>query len=481
MTGRAEPNGPLRVWTLILASIGSFVAALDVVVVATALPALREDLGASLFDLEWTINAYNLAFACLMLTGAAIGDRIGRRRTYAAGLLVFAAASIGAALSQSGTELIVARVIQGAGAAAVLPLTLALISDAFPYEKRGAAIGLWGGVTGLGVSSGPVFGGAIIEGISWQWIFWINVPIGATVAVLSQWKLRESYGPRPQLDLPGLGLVGLAMFGLTWAPVRAPRIGWGSAEVIGSLLLGVALVVAFLAWERRATYPMVPLAYFRSREFTTANGVIFFQFMSLIGAVFLLTQLFQVGMGYGPFDAGLRTLAFFATPVVAAPIAGLLADRFGNKPFMVIGLSMQGLGLLWLTALVEPGVGYPTLVAPLVFAGVGTAMCFPTVANAVTSAVPVADTGVAAGTNNALREVGGVFGVAVLAAVFADNGGGYASAANFIDGFQPAMYIGAAMAGVGVVWAALAPSSSAAEAGRQALARRDAGLVGSRR
>ena len=225
-------------WTLVLAGFGAFMAALDVVVVATALPTLQSHLGASLADLEWTINAYNLVFGCLMLTGAALGDRFGRRRMYVAGLLVFVLGSALAALSSGAGTLIAARVVQGAGAAMLVPLTLTLISDAFPAEKRGAAIGIWGGITGLGVAAGPVVGGAIVQGLSWEWIFWINVPIGLAVAALSALRLRESRGPRPQLDFTGMILAGMALFALTWAPVRAPSAGWGSPEVIGAFAAG---------------------------------------------------------------------------------------------------------------------------------------------------------------------------------------------------------------------------------------------------
>jgi EmrB/QacA subfamily drug resistance transporter len=452
-----------RGWTLVLASFGSFLAALDVVVVASALPTLRTHLGASLSDLEWTINAYNLVFACLMLTGAALGDRFGRRRMYVLGLAVFIAGSAACALSGSAGALILARVVQGAGAAVVLPLTLTLISDAFPVEKRGTAIGMWGGITGLGVAAGPVVGGAVVQGISWQWIFWINVPVGLVVAVLSAWRLRESHGPRPQLDLVGLVLVGMGMFALTWAPVRAPSSGWGSAEVVGALVVGTLFLTAFLMWERRARYPMLPLAYFRRRGFSTANGVIFFQFVSLLGSVFMITQLFQIGLGLSPLDAGFRILVFAGMPMLVAPIAGALADKVGNRPLMVLGMVLQAVGLAWLATVVEAGVGYGTLVLPLIVAGIGISMCFPTVANAVVASVPLNDSGVAAGTNNALRELGGVFGIAILAAVFAAHGS-YASPASFIDGFRPAEWVGAAVAAIGVVAAILAPSRSAARA-----------------
>ncbi|WP_049565071.1 MFS transporter [Streptomyces sp. SBT349] len=446
--------GARRGWTLALAGLGAFLCSLDVVVVATALPVLRTELGAGLADLEWTINAYNLAFACLMLTGAALGDRFGRRRMYVIGLAAFGLASVAAALSSDAGELIAARVAQGVGAAVVLPLTLTLIADAFPAAKRGVAIGMWGGITGLGVAAGPVLGGAITEGVSWQWIFWLNVPVTLALVPLSALLLRESRGPRPQLDVAGLVLVAAGMFALTWAPVRAPETGWDSGEVIGALVAGAALVVAFLAWQRRARHPMLPLAYFRDRAFVGANAVIFFQFLSLLGSLFLISQLFQIGLGHSPLEAGLRILVWTGMPMIAAPTAGALAERFGERPFLVAGLLLQAAGLGWLAYATEPGVSYGRLVWPLVIAGIGIGMIFSTSASAVTSAVPPADTGVAAGTNTALRELGGVFGIAILAAVFAHNGG-YASPESFIDGFGPALWTASALAlaGVPAAWA----------------------------
>ncbi|WP_426504463.1 DHA2 family efflux MFS transporter permease subunit [Dactylosporangium sp. McL0621] len=359
-----------------LAAFGAFLTSLDVVVVATALPTLRSELDASLSDLEWTLNAYNLVFACLLLTGASLGDRFGRRRVYIVGLLVFTAGSATAALSSNAGELIASRALQGIGAAVLMPLTLTLISNAFPVEKRGAAIGVWGGVSGLGVAAGPVLGGAIVDGISWQWIFWINVPVGLAVAALPTRMLQESHGPRQQLDLLGLVLAGAALFGLTWAPVRAPVAGWGSIEVIGSLGAGAVLLAAFLVWESRSRTPMLPLGYFRRRGFTAANGVTFFQFISLLGSLFMISQLFQVGLGYSPLEAGLRILVWMAMPMLVAPIAGGLADRLGNRPFMLAGLLLQGGGAAWLGLVVEPGVGYANLIGPLIVSGVGIAMCF---------------------------------------------------------------------------------------------------------
>jgi MFS family permease len=341
----------------------------------------------------------------------------------------------------------------------LVPLTLTLISDAFPAEKRGAALGIWGGITGLGVAAGPVVGGGIVQGLSWQWIFWVNVPVGLAVAGLSRLRLAESRGSRPQLDLAGMALAGAGLFALTWAPVRAPSIGWGSPEVTGALAAGAVLMAAFLAWERRARYPMLPLAYFGRRGFATANAVVFFQFISVIGSLFFITQLFQLGMGYSPLQAGLRILVWMAMPMVVAPIAGALADKIGNRPFMVAGLVMQAIGLGWLAEVAGAGTGYGTLVAPLIIAGIGTALCFPTVANQVTGSVPAADVGVAAGTNNALNALGGVFGIAILAAIFAAHGS-YATHATFINGFRPAEWGAAAASAIGVIAAALAPSKS---------------------
>ncbi|CAG6391337.1 MFS transporter [Streptomyces cocklensis] len=464
MTTSTEPSAsPRTVWTLVLASLGAFLTSLDVVVVSTALPTLQDHLHASLADLEWTINGYNLAFACLMLTGAALGDRFGRRNVYVLGVGVFTLSSIACATAGSTSALIAARVVQGAGAAVVLPLTLTLISNAFPLEKRGAAIGIWGAITGLGVAAGPVLGGLIIQDIAWQWIFWINVPVGLAVMVLCMVMLRDSRGLRPQLDLVGVALVSTALFALVWAPVRAPSVGWGDPQVIGALLVGVVLMAVFLMWQRRARYPMLPLRYFRSRGFSTANAVVFFMMFSLIGSLFMIAQMFQLGLGYDPLQAGLRLLVWTGMPMLVAPLAGALSDRFGNRPFMVLGLLLQGAGLLWLALVSSPDAGYGTLVVPLVLAGVGISMTFPTVANAVVGAVPLEDSGVAAGTNNTVREAGGVFGVAVLVAVFAAHGG-YGSPASFMDGFKAAEIVAAVAAAAGAAVAVLAPGKRQADA-----------------
>ncbi len=401
---------PRTAATLILASVGAFVTSLDVVVVSTALPSLRTHLGASLSDLEWTINAYNLAFASLMLTAAALGDRFGRKRVYVIGLALFTVASIACATAGSAAALIAARAVQGAGAAVVLPLSLTLISEAFPLRKRGTAIGIWGGITGLGVALAPLLGGAIIQGINWQWIFWINVPVGVAAAVASAVMLTESRGPRPRLDLAGLPLITLGLLALVWAPVRAPSAGWGSGEVAGALAAGAALIAAFVLWERRAPVPMMPLEYFRRRAFSAAGGVAFPFSFALIGSVFWIAQMLQVGMGYSPLASGVRMLVFTMMPMLFAPLGGIGSDRIGNRPFMAGGLLLMGGGYLWLALTVRAGVGYPSLIGPFVVAGIGISFVFPTLANAAVGSVPLADSGVAAGSNNTMREAGGCSG-----------------------------------------------------------------------
>src|SRR5919198_621968 len=260
-------------WTLALVSAALFMVTLDNLVVTTALPSIRVDLGASIGDLEWTVNAYTLAYAVFLLTGAALGDRFGRRTLFVAGLGLFTASSAAAALAPSTEALIAARALQGLGAAIVTPLTLTLLSEAFPAGRRGVALGIWSGVSGLGVALGPVVGGAVVDGISWHWIFWINVPVGLVVIPLALAKLRESRGVARRLDLPGVALASAGLLGIVYGIVRGAELGWTSTPVLGSLIAGAVLVAAFLAWETRAPHPMLPLRFFRVRAFAAVNVV----------------------------------------------------------------------------------------------------------------------------------------------------------------------------------------------------------------
>jgi EmrB/QacA subfamily drug resistance transporter len=437
-------------WVVALTGVGSLMAALDTLVVSTALSQIRLDLGASIEQLEWTVNAYNLSFAVLLITGAALGDRFGRRRLYAAGLALFAGASAVSALAPDVGWLIAARAVQGAGSALIMPLGLALLSAAFPAERRGAAIGIFSAITGIAVAAGPLVGGAVVEGINWQWIFWLNVPIGLLAIPLVLTKMKESFGPDTGLDLRGLALITTGALGVVWGLMRGNQVGWGSAEVIASLAAGAALLAGFVAWEVRAREPMLPIRFFRSRSFSAGNTAIFFTFASLFGAVFFYAQLLQVGYGYGPLDAGLRLLPWTATFITVAPIAGALADRIGERPLMVGGLTLQAAGMAWLALIAEPGLPYSELLAPFIVAGVGVSMAIPSAQNSVVGSIATDAIGKAAGANSMMRELGGVFGVAIVVAVFAA-AGGYASPAAFTDGFGPAIGVAAALALIGAV------------------------------
>jgi len=445
ITGRQAVVTREQGWALALASAASFMVILDLLVVATALSTIRRDLGASVGQLEWTVNAYTLAFAVLLMTASAVGDRFGRRRIFAAGLAVFAAASAACALSPGVWALIAARAVQGAGAAMIMPLALALLNAAVPPQRRGWAMGIFGGATGLAAVVGPVLGGAITQGIAWQWIFWLNVPLGLLAIPLALRRLTESYGPRVPLDLPGLGLAGTAALGLVWGLVRGSSAGWASPEVAGTLAAGAALTIAFIVRELRARAPMLPMRLFGSRGFSAGNAVIFFLNASLTGVVFFTAQFLQVSLGQDPLGAGLRLLPWGVAPFLIAPWAGKLADRAGERPLVVSGLLMQAAGLAWIAAIARTGLPYWELVAPMVIAGCGVSFAIPAAATAVMGSVPPPMIGKASGTYNTLRQLGGVFGIAICAAVFAANGS-YASPADFTSGFAPAMAGCAALA-----------------------------------
>jgi EmrB/QacA subfamily drug resistance transporter len=437
-------------WTLVLGSVASFMVALDTLVVSTSLTTIRQDLGASIEQLEWTVNAYNLSFGVLLMTAAALGDRLGRRRMFAAGLGLFSVASAACALAPEVGWLIAARAVQGVGAALVLTLALALVSAAFPPERRGTALGIFFGFTGLAVASGPLVGGAIAEGISWEWIFWLNVPIGLLAIPLVRQRIEESFGGDTALDIGGLALVTTGAFGIVWGLVRGNAAGWDSAEVTGALVGGALLLAAFVRWELRARQPMLPMRFFGVRAFSAGNTAIFFTVASLFCAVFFFAQFLQTGLGYGPLDAGLRLLPWTATLFFVAPVAGALVDRLGERPFMVAGLLMQASGMAWIALIAEPGLAYSEMIAPLIIAGCGVSMAFPAAQNSVVGSVPPEAIGKAAGTNSTMRELGGVFGIALGVAVFA-GAGSYASAQAFSDGFVPAIFVSAGLSVLGAI------------------------------
>jgi EmrB/QacA subfamily drug resistance transporter len=439
-------------WVLAVASIASLMVALDALVVTTALPTIRVHLGASIQELEWTVNAYTLTFAVLLMTGAALGDRFGRRRMFTAGLAIFSGASAACALAPNVGLLIAARAVQGTGAALVMPLGMTLLSAAYAPEHRARALGIFSGITGLAVLGGPVIGGAITQGIAWQWIFWLNVPIGLATIPFVFRRVDESYGPRrsQRPDIAGLALVTAAALGLVWGLVRGNSAGWGSAEVIAALATGALLTVAFVIWERRTAEPMLPMRLFASRPFSSGNAGIFFMCTALYGAVFFMAQFLQIAQHDGPLDAGIRLLPWTATLFIVAPLVGARIRRVGERPFAVAGLLLQAAGMGWIALIAGPHVDYWRLVAPLVIAGCGVSMAMPALQNAVVSSVAPESIGKASGTFNMLRQLGGVFGIATLVAVFT-GAGSYASAQTFSDGFTAAVAVAAALSLLGAV------------------------------
>jgi EmrB/QacA subfamily drug resistance transporter len=449
MSHKIKTNNKV-LWAFILASAAGFMVTLDNLVVTTALPVIRTDLGAGLGGLEWTVNAYTLTFAVLLLTGAALGDRFGRRRMLAIGLTIFTVSSAAAALAPSILALDVARAFQGIGGAIVMPLTLTILAAAVPPERRALALGAWGGITGLAVAFGPLVGGAVVSGLSWQWIFWLNVPIGIVLVPLVLLRLDESRGPWGKLDLPGLVLAGIGLLGITWGLIRGNALGWSSPQIIGAIAGGLVVLAGFIAWELRAPSPMLPMRFFRNRTFSLANAASLFFSFGMFGSIFLLAQYFQTVQGYSPLGSGLRILPWTAMPMIVAPIAGAISDRVGGHRLMGLGMTLQAIGLAWIAAISTPTTPYVDFVLPFAISGAGMALFFAPVSNVVLSSVQDIEQGQASGANNAIRELGGVLGVAVLASIFAQKGG-YASADTFVSGTTAAVYVGAAIVGLGAV------------------------------
>jgi EmrB/QacA subfamily drug resistance transporter len=455
-----------RVWLLALTSVASLMVALDALVVTTALNTIRVDLGASIEQLEWTVNAYNLSFAVLLMTGAALGDRLGRRRMFAIGLGLFVAASAACALATDVGTLIAARAIQGAGAALIMPLALALLSANVSPQDRGKAMGFFSAITGLAVLAGPVVGGAIAQGAAWEWIFWLNVPIGLAAIPLVLRRIPESRGAPERFDLPGLALITAAALGLVWGLVRGNTAGWGSFEVVGALAAGVVLTVAFVAWELRTPQPMLPMQFFRSRAFSAGNASIALLTASLFTAVFFSAQFLQTSLGSDPLESGLRLLPWTATLFFVAPVAGSLVSRVGERRLIVTGLALQGIGMVMLALVASPTVPYADLIPAFVIAGVGVSMAIPATQSVVMGAVPPDAVGKASGTFNTLRQLGAVFGVAIGVAVFA-GAGSYASPQAFSDGFVPAIGVSAGLALLGALAALGLPGRRAVAAPAQ--------------
>lgn len=445
-------------WVAVLAaSLPMFMATLDNLVMTTALPVVRADLGSTVSQLSWFMNAYTLTFATFMLPAATLGDRIGRRRVMLAGITVFTLASIASALSTSSEALIAARAVQGLGAAAIMPLSLTLLASAVPPAMRAVAIGIWGGVSGLGVALGPVVGGAVVEGVSWQAIFWLNVPVALVAVPLLLVATPESRGAWQRLDPVGTLLLGGAVFLGIWGIVHGNDDGWSAPGVLGPLLAAGLLVPAYLAWARGRADAVLPLRLFASRGFSVANAIGLTFTIGMFGAVFLLSQYLQVVEGYSPLEAGLRTLPWTAAPMVVAPIAGAIAGRTGLRSLLVTGLTLQAASLVWFAWLTENAQPYGDFVAPLAMAGIGMGLTFAPSATAVLEGLPDADFAMASSANSTIREFGVALGVALLTAVFLSNGG-QISPTGYDGAVGPALLTGAAAVAVALVASLFAPA-----------------------
>jgi EmrB/QacA subfamily drug resistance transporter len=449
-------NKRSELWVLILTSVASLMVALDVLVVSTALSTIREQLHASIGELEWTLNAYSLSFAVLLISGSALGDRLGRRRTFAGGLGLFVAASAACALAPNIGLLIAARALQGGAAAIIAPLSLSLLSAAVPAERRGKAMGIYSAITGLAVLGGPVLGGAVTQGLAWQWVFWLNVPIGLAAIPLVMTKLRESHGPQAKFDSKGLVLITAAAFGIVYGLMRGNQTGWGSAETLASLVGGAVLTAAFIVVERRTPDPMLPMRLFTSRAFSAGSAAMFLLSCALFGAVFFMAQFLQVSLHQGPLSSGLHLLPWTATLFVIAPVAGSAINRVGERSLMVAGLVLQAIGMGWIALVAGASSPYAELIAPLVVAGAGVSMAMPAAQNVVMGAVTPDDLGAASGAFTMMRQLGGVFGLAIVVTVFSGSGS-YASPGSFASGFTPALAVAAAFSAAGAISAAALP------------------------
>jgi EmrB/QacA subfamily drug resistance transporter len=437
-------------WVLTLTSTAYFMVVLDALVVTTALPRMQRDLHANLASLQWTINSYGIAFAAGIITAAALGDRFGRRRVFNLGLALFTVASAACAIAPNAADLIVARTIQGLGAAAVLPLSLTILTTAFPPQRRGFIVGIYGGLAGLAVAVGPLVGGVVTEGLDWHWIFWLNVPIGLLAISLAVRLLPESHGAVDRVDLVGVALVTAGVVGMVWAMVRANDVGWSSPEIVGTLAAGVALLVAFVGWERRVQAPMIPMRFFRSRAFAAGNVTMFLMSGATFAAAFLIIQEFQFARGYSPVSTGLRLLPFFGTPMIVSPLAGALSDRIGRRLIMVSGLTLQALGFAWVAARGSLNTSWVELVVALFVAGVGISMALPTVPTVVLGSVAAAEMGKASGISYMAQRFGAVFAIAIASAVFSAHGN-LSNPAAVTAGFRPALWSCVSLAALGAV------------------------------
>lgn len=438
----APPRRTIPIWlAIVAASLPMFMATLDNLVMTNALPSIRLDLGATVEELQWFVNAFTLSFASFILMAAALGDRFGRRTVFVIGIVVFTLASVLSALSYEPWMLIVSRALQGLGAAAVMPLSLTLLAGSVEAKFRPLAIGIWGGITGLAIATGPLVGGAVVEGWSWEAIFWINVPVGIIALPLALFALPNTYGEKMRADVVGVLLAGLGVLGLVYGTVSGNEKGWDSLEVTASLVVGALLIATFIVWESRVSAPLLPLRLFRDRSFSIANVIGLTFSFGVFGSIFILIQFLQVVQGYSPLGAGVATMPWTMAPMVVAPLAGLIAPRVGTRLLIIIGLSLQSFGVLWLAAFISADVAYTVMLPAFIAAGIGMGLVFAPISTAVLATMRGDDHAKASGTNSTVREVGVALGIAVLTAVFV-GAGGELTPDQYVDAARPAVAVG---------------------------------------
>ena len=453
--GAGDRRKPL--WVIIVAcSVPMFMVALDNLVVSTALRTMAVDLDASTTELQWFVNAYVLSFACLLLTGAALGDRFGRRRIFVAGIALFTLASVGCGLADSSEQLILMRAVQGLGASAVMPLSLTLLAEEVPDKKRNLALGLWSAVSGLAVALGPVVGGAVVDGLDWQWIFWINIPVCLVAIPLVLVVLRESSLAGTRLDLLGMLLTTAGLLAVVWAIVNGEDEGWTSGIILSAFAGGAVLLALFVMWERRAPQPLLPLSFYRVRAFVFSNLVSASMYFGVFGSIFLLSQFFQIAPVRTPLEAGVLTLAWTLMAMFVAPVAGALTDKVGGGRLMALGLFLQAIGLAWINLVATSDTPYSRMVGAMVVAGIGMGLVFAPTAAVVLGSVGPQYRGKASGANNTVREIGGALGTAILSSVFVHYGDDR-TAQGFVDGMKPGIWIGVAVVLVGALCALAIP------------------------
>ena len=438
-------------WTLAAVSFGLFMIMLDNTVVNVALPSIQADLGADLSELQWIVTGYALSFAALMLIGGKLADAYGRRRLFVLGIVIFTGASLWCGLADSGETLIAARVVQGVGAALMNPATLSIIAATFPPKERGTAIGIWAGVSALALAIGPLAGGLLTQHLSWHWIFFINVPVGATAIAASYLLITESRDETHEsLDLPGLATSAVGLFALTYGLIEANTYGWTSGRIVGSFALAAAALAGFVAIERRRRAPMLDLSLFRNSTYAGANVAMLLIALSMFGVFFFVSLYMQNVLGYSAVQAGAAFLPMTLVIILAAPAAGKLSDRHGSRWLMSAGMILLAAQLFYLSQL-GPDASFRGLLPGLLLGGLGMGLTMTPTAAAATRAVPVHKSGVGSAVLNAMRQVGGSVGIALMGAIVAAAADGRPGLDGFMAGYERALLVAAFVALAGAV------------------------------